>query len=165
MIIWALINDRGNIIAITEEHADVVEYLIVRRFPDSYFITEITNKNIIEKLLIEYDNLYLEHDELMDFIGTRDEQKIIDGILREESSRLSMVIKDLSFIKNNYDLDREDIDTLRRTLHILKEIDKPKKFRKIFRLKDVFDMIFRTSINVVKKIESNKHLFLFFRKD
>ncbi|MGV7535311.1 hypothetical protein PJM52_29190, partial [Mycobacterium kansasii] len=61
----------GKIVAISESKKDTINYMLAKKFPeDEYFYTKVKKEKRANDILIDFDDLYLEHDEELDMVLT-----------------------------------------------------------------------------------------------
>lgn len=135
MKLLVLINLYTNeVIAMSESKKDMQAYYRDKNFDNTYVIIKVKKEKDINVLLYEYEDLYLEHDELFNKVLTRAELKVLEDQLMDEKSRIVNTIKDIEHFVHAYSLSNEQKKTLIDARETLLNVKKKKNIFKILRL-------------------------------
>lgn len=153
--------DDGKVVAISESKKDVLNYMIEKRFTDEdYFWAKIKKEKVANQLLIDFDDLYLEHDEYLDMVLTRVELQMIHDVIGEEKARIESTLFDLEHFLKNYSFNKKEREVLVKAHDILDKAKKKKKLKKVIDLEQFigyisksknFANIFRDKLNETKE--------------
>lgn len=128
-------NQSGEITAIAESKKLTKMYFERKSFdPINYSIYAVKEEDIINAMLIHYDELYIEHHEDIDLILTRAEYTIIEEIIGEEIYKVRQTKINLQHFLDNYELKSSESKVLKEALAIVKKISKRKRFTKLIQL-------------------------------
>jgi hypothetical protein len=158
--------DTGKVVAVSESKKDTVNYMLSKGFKETeYFFTKIKNSATANELLINFDDLYLEHDEMLDMVLTRVELQMIHDIISEERGMLKSTIHDLEHYLKNYSFSKKEKSILLKAHKILESSTKKKKLRKIIDLDNFIGFITKSK-NIAdvfrdKLHETKEKMFLF----
>lgn len=134
MNIFVLYKDGVKPIAICEDKELVLGYMIQNELDiDAYSITEFRGKKA-ESIALNFDELYLSHDNDTNLILTNDESIIINRIYAEEQDKLIDTIKNLEHIISYYDMKEKHKQQLLQSHELLYKISGSKKLKRKIRL-------------------------------
>lgn len=155
----------GKVVAISESKKDTENYIKAKGFGDDYFFTKIKNNKHCNDLMIDFDDLYLEHDEFLDMVLTRVELQMIGDILQEEKYRITSAMKDLEHMITNYSFGKKQKSILKKAYAVLDSTKKKKKLLKVIDL-DQFIGFISKSKNIAdifrdKLDEAKEKMYLF----
>lgn len=102
-----IIVDRGLIRAITEEKK-IARRFIQERSNSNMYIEKITKSRVINKILLENEDLYITEEPILGILITEKESKYFVDEIYNEISRLRCALRDLKLIRDKYNLP-EDI--------------------------------------------------------
>jgi hypothetical protein len=152
--------------AISESKKDTVNYMITKGFNEKeYFFIKIKKEKHINELLLQYEDLYLEHDEYLDMVLTRAELSLVDEIIAEERSRIESVLNELGHMIKNYHMSSKEKDKLNKAYKILHSIKKKKRLKSVIGV-DKFLGFVKRSRNIAelfkdKLNETKEKMFIF----
>lgn len=167
MKLFAVIEAKTNKVkAISESRKDVINYMITKGFNEKeYFFIKIKKEKHINDLLLQYEDLYLEHDEYLDMVLTRAELSLVNEIIEEEKSRIESVLDELEHIIKNYTMSKKEKEKLTKAYNILHSIKKKKRLKNVIGV-DKFLGFVKRSRNIAElfkdKInETKEKMFIF----
>lgn len=167
MKLFAVIEAKTNKVkAISESREDVINYMITKGFnEEEYFFIKIKKEKHINELLLQYDDLYLEHDEYLDMVLTRAELSLVNEIIEEEKSRIESVLDELEHIIKNYTMSKKEKEKLAKAYNILHSIKKKKRLKSVIGI-DKFLGFVKRSRNIAELIkdkinETKEKMFIF----
>lgn len=136
MKLFAIIhNESGEITAIAESKKLIKLYFERKSFdPINYSIYSIKEEDIINTMLIHFDELYIEHHEDIDLVLTRAEYTVIEEIIGEEIYKVRQTKINLQHFLDNYDLKSSEVNVLKDAVNVVKKISKRKRFTKLIQL-------------------------------
>lgn len=147
----------GKIVAISESKKDTINYMLAKKFPeDEYFYTKVKKEKRANDILIDFDDLYLEHDEELDMVLTRVELQMIGDILGEERGRIKSTLFDLEHYLKNYSFSKKEKSTLLKTHKILSSAKKKKNLKKVLDL-EIFIGFINKSKNIADVFRDKLH--------
>ena len=134
---------KGEVVAISEEKKDVVNFMKAKKFGPDHILTKVKGKTA-ERVILDFEDLYLEHDEKLDMVLTRMELRILDDIIGEEKSRIATTIADLKHYLRNYKMSKKEKSVLKKALKIMESTKKTKRLKKTLKLDEFFGIMGRS---------------------
>lgn len=157
-VIYEISNHK--IVGFSEHKEDVLQYILVKNLSDEKFKFTKVKKKMAERIMLDFEDLYIEHDEELDMVLTRIEHAIVNDILEEERSRLRTTIADLEHYISNYSYSKKEKSILLKAHKIVSSTRKKKKLKHVIQLdnfvgfltrsKNIFDM-FRERLHTVSE--------------
>jgi hypothetical protein len=135
----------GKIVAISESKEDTIDYMLAKNFNENeYFYIKITKEKHANPILIDFDDLYLEHDKELDMVLTRVELQMIYDILGEEKGRIKSTLFDLEHYIKNYSFGKKEKKILMKAHAILDSTKKKKRLMKVIDLDGFIGFIYKS---------------------
>jgi len=145
------------VVAISESSKDVQNYMLQKEFDtEEYFCSKIKKEKHINGLLVDFDDLYLEHDDELDMVLTRVELQMVRDIIGEERGRISSTLLELEHYIKDYNLKKKEKKTLLEAYEILHSARSKKRLKKVINLKQFIGYISKSK-NVVNVFRDKLH--------
>lgn len=128
-------NHSQEIMAISEDEPDIIQYMNEKSFTPAEYSIAIVDGPIANSMMINHDDLFLEHDPETDMVMTRTERAIVTDILETERERITGVVQGLEHIVRNYKLGKKEKKILLKAHETLVPKTTNNKLRKMLQLK------------------------------
>lgn len=154
-------------LGITEEKKDAEAYKKEKKFP--YPIIKIKENDVVNDLMIQFEDLYIEHDDVLDLVLTRVELKLVYDILEEEKYRLLTTSSDLEHYIRNYSLSKKEKSVLKEARSIVKSCVKKKSLKKVIDIQYFIELMKRSK-NMASTLRTRvndlqEKIYIFINKD
>lgn len=160
MKLFILLDSNGVISGISESKDDIKMYKNKKRFANHQIHT-IKDEDMINELLLHYEELYIENYEDIGLVLTRAESLVIEDILGEEKQRMKSVNSDLKHFIQNYDLKKNEKQALKEALKVIKKVNKTKRLTKTLKL-DGFVQVHSSTKKIKDRLASTaKQMYVF----
>lgn len=135
MVIWVILNtNRNAVMAITEDQAEGEKYIEVKRLGDecSFFYVK---GDRAEKLALDYEDLYLEYDPVLNLVMTRAERNLVAEIISSRRDEIETMLAILPSLAKGLSWRPKETKLILKLHKLLMEKSEPKEFRKLLDLK------------------------------
>lgn len=168
MKLYCIVNlDESQVLGITEDKKDAEAYKKEKNFPHP--IIKIKEDDVINDLMMQFEELYIEHDAVLDLVLTRVELKLVYDILEEEKYRLLTTSSDLQHYISNYSLSKKEKSVLKEARSIVKSCVKKRSLKKVIDLHYFIELMKRSkSMANTLKARANDlqdKIYIFINKD
>lgn len=151
MKVFVLLKENREVFAISEEEQDILQYIESRKLSETEFDYIVLKDESAERICMDFEDLYLEHDDTMDIIMTRAELRIVRDIFDEERVRIKTAMDELEHIISHYKLGKKSRLRLLKAHSTLSSLAKPKKLKKAIQLDDFIEFM-RRSKNLMESV-------------
>lgn len=140
MKLYVVLDEENQLVAICEEKKIIKQFIKERN--KNYSFIKIKDNDMINKLLIDFDDLYLEYDDITNRVFTRIEFKLIKDFILEEKYRIKSLLNSLEFILSNYKLDKKTKSLIKQVNTRLSSLTNKDNFFKAIGVKDFIKNIY-----------------------
>lgn len=128
-----IVVDRGLIRAITEEKK-IANRFVEERSNSQLYVEKITKGKIINKILLENEDLYITEEPILGILITEKESKYFVDEIYHEISRLRSTLRDMMLIRDKYNLPEDIHKDIEKGIRGLQKASKANILGEVFGL-------------------------------
>lgn len=133
--IYAVCNRSGRVVAWSEDKKPAKKF--VKQRNDDLAVVEVSNKKVIDNVLVDEENLLIVHEELINMYVTALESEVFMTKANEELNRIKDTIRNLTKMRDTYTVSPEEKKSLNKSIKGLEEMLKIDTFSRIMGIKTI----------------------------